>query len=83
MQSFTLYNKRLNRQLRHPQIGLWYTTDFNEACDMLKACKEYVCTLGQPGYDSDFVIVDAETDEEIKLHDNLPPGQQPVDSHSM
>lgn len=67
MRYYTLYNKRLDRLLHHPKIGLWYTPDINEACSMLEACRSYVQTLGVDSYDEDFVIVDAKTGEEIKL----------------
>jgi hypothetical protein len=65
--NYTLLNKRLNRRLTHPAVGLWFTPRLDEAQDMLKACHEYLhaCNLGHLA--EDFVIVDVETGEEILL----------------
>lgn len=71
MTYYTLYNKRLERQLQHPEVGLWYTPDFAEAQDMLKACREYVVATGLADLVKDFVIVDAETGEEVTDEENV------------
>jgi hypothetical protein len=59
---YTLYNKKLNKKLIHPRVGLWYTADFEDAKATLKACYEYLDAIGVKDHD-DFVIMDAETEE--------------------
>lgn len=59
--TYTLYNKRLGRRLSHPKIGLWYTSDIDEAIEMLDACHEYLRCSGLAGNEEDFVIVEVET----------------------
>ncbi len=61
---YTLLNKKTGRTLKHPQVGLWFTSDVEEAKEMLAACAEYVETLKMNA--SDFVIVDAESGELIE-----------------
>jgi hypothetical protein len=63
--SYTLYNKKLDRKLEHPIIGLWHTSDIQEARNMLLACKEWLCASGMSDLESDFTIVIAETGEEV------------------
>ncbi len=65
MRTYSLYNKRLHKNLTHPRVGMWYTSDLAEAESMLAACRGYVDTLNVEGYQSAFVIVDAVTGEEI------------------
>jgi len=62
---YTLLNKRLNRRLTHPSVGLWFTPHLHEAADMLKACKEYLEASNLNNLSDDFVVIDAETGEEI------------------
>ena len=64
--TYTLYNKRLNRRLTHPRIGLWFTNDLNEAKDMLKSCNDYVLGNNIQGIRQDFCIIDVESGAEIK-----------------
>jgi hypothetical protein len=66
MKLYSLYNKRLQKLLNHPKVGLWYTPDLSEAEDMLRVCQEYADTLHVDGYRDDFVLVDSITGEEIK-----------------
>lgn len=66
MRLYSLYNKRLEKKLNHPRVGVWYTPNLAEAEDMLKACRGYVGTIGVAGYVDDFVIVDTITGEEIQ-----------------
>ena len=35
MKSYTLHNKDLGINLEHPSVGLWFTTDINEANEMI------------------------------------------------
>jgi hypothetical protein len=63
MKTYTLYNKRLKRQLIHPRIGLWFTNSIDEANEMLDACHEYLKSSGLSGNEGDFVIVWLNEDE--------------------
>ena len=56
--SYGLLNKRLNRKLTHPKVGLWFTNNIEEAEDMLKACKEYLAAIGAEALSDDFEIVE-------------------------
>lgn len=56
--AYTLFNKRLNRKLTHPKVGLWFTTDIKEAEDMLKSCKEYIRAIGVDQIINDFEIIE-------------------------
>jgi len=62
---YTLYNKELERKLTHPRVGLWHTPSLEEAQDTLKACHEYLDAIGAKDQKDNFVIIDAETNEEI------------------
>lgn len=69
MKSYALYNKSLKKTLHHPRVGLWFTTDLEEAKELLVACREYLDAVGGDkivDYDN-FVIIDAETKEEILI----------------
>lgn len=65
--AYTLLNKADNRRLIHPTVGLWFTNDLKEAEEMLDACKEYLHADGLDDLQSDFVIIDVESGEEITL----------------
>ena len=62
--NYTLYNKKLNRRLVHPRIGLWYTNDMEEARNMLESCHEYLRAIKMENM-CDFVIIDIESGDEI------------------
>jgi hypothetical protein len=63
--SYTLFNKRLNRQLTHPKVGLWFTNDLKEAEEMLQACKEYVQAIGVPSILEDFEIMELSSEGDV------------------
>jgi hypothetical protein len=63
--AYTLYNKSLERRLIHPKVGLWFSNDLAEAQKMLEACYEYLDATGLSDLKNEFIIVDAESDEEI------------------
>jgi hypothetical protein len=65
MKSYTLYNKLTDNNLVHPKVGLWYTTDLEEAKAMLKDCHGYLDYIKVPSMKDKIVIVDAETGEEV------------------
>lgn len=45
---YVLYNKELNRFLKHPKDGIWASDNFQEAQDLLKSAQEYVKAVGVP-----------------------------------
>ncbi len=61
---YTLYNKKLKKNLTHPAVGLWFTPKLEEAQDMLKACREYIEATQLP-LSKDIVIRVVETGELI------------------
>jgi len=65
--TYTLRNKKLERNLMHPRIGLWFTSQLQEAKDMLQSCYEYLDASHLSFLKPDFVVVNAETNEEIVL----------------
>jgi len=65
MRNYTLLNKGIDKRLIHPKVGLWFTSDLEEAKDMLKACHEYLEAIKAGSIKDEFVIIDAETGEEI------------------
>lgn len=64
---YTLYNKKLDRRLVHPKVGLWFTTELEEAKAMRQSCLEYLNTSNLSTLAADFVVIDAETGEEISV----------------
>lgn len=58
MNYYTLYNKRIQRNLVHPKIGLWYTEDRNKAEEMLEDCRRYVLSIGAKELVDDFIVVE-------------------------
>lgn len=43
--TYTLYNQRENRFLKHPRFGVWETSNKEEAERMLELCKNYLISL--------------------------------------
>lgn len=64
---YTLYNKRIDKKLTHPKVGVWFTLNLQEAKDMLKSCLEYLDATNLSQLKPDFVIINAETGDEILL----------------
>jgi len=62
---YTLLNKLNNNLLVHPRFGLWFTFELSEAKSMLNACKEYIKADGMDTLQDNFVIVDADSKQEI------------------
>lgn len=48
---YGLYNTHNQTFLTHPQVGLWYTEDRQEAESMLAACQDYLRS-----YQLDFLV---------------------------
>ena len=61
--TYALYNKHLEKNLTHPNVGVWYTDDYESAKEMLSFCHEYVEAIGGESMLDNFVIINAETDE--------------------
>ena len=72
---WTLYNNRLSKPLSHPRIGLWYTDDFNEAEEMLEACKQVVRNDGM-NLEDDFIIKEIDEDYLDQFHCSFPSSSQ-------
>lgn len=66
MSNYTLYNKSNDKRLMHPKIGLWFTPSLGEAKEMLKACHEYLKSMGLEKYLNDFVILDVENNVSLE-----------------
>jgi len=64
---YTLYNKKLDKRLTHPKVGLWYTPSLDEAKDMLKACHEYLEATHIGHLSNDFIVIEVESGEEVEL----------------
>jgi hypothetical protein len=62
---YTLFNKGNDKCLIHPIIGLWATNDLQEAKEMLDDCKKYLRFQGLQSIEDNFVIIDADTKEEV------------------
>ncbi len=45
---YTLYNRELNRFLKHPKDGIWASENLEEAQELLKAAQDYVKAIGVP-----------------------------------
>ena len=65
MTNYALYNKKLNKKLIHPRVGVWYTTDLEDAKKTLAACHEYLEAIGAENEREHFIIINLETSEEI------------------
>ena len=62
---YTLYNKDNNRTLLHPTIGLWNTSNIEEARSMLDDCKIYLKSIGLEHIQDNFVVIEVETGKEV------------------
>jgi len=62
---YTLLNKGNGKFLVHPVMGLWSTSELNEAKEMLEDCKKYLISQGLQAIIGDFVVIDVETEKEI------------------
>lgn len=63
--TYGLYNKKLDKKLTHPVVGVWYTTNYQEAEEMLTACHQYLEVSGLSHMKNDFAIIDVENGNEI------------------
>lgn len=67
MKFYTLHNKLTNKKLVHPKVGLWFTTNLDEAKGMLKDVCGYLDHIGVSDLKDKIVIIDAETGEETLI----------------
>lgn len=54
--NYILFNTKLKKPLMHPQVGLWFTNDKQEADDLLKEFHDYVKDIGHEDLIPDLVI---------------------------
>lgn len=66
---YALYNSILNKFLKHPQFGLWHTSDLKEAVSMLEDCKDHLRNHNIEFEENDYVIYDLEKKEILYLKD--------------
>lgn len=65
MLNYKLFNKAHNRELVHPKLGLWMTSDLQEAKNMRKVICDYLRSNGWEAMENEIVIKNCETNEEI------------------
>ena len=65
MPFYTLYNKQRQVNLVHPQVGVWNSSDLDEAKELLSNCRDYLVSSGLSYLCDQIVIRDIETREEI------------------
>ena len=65
MKYYVLYNAIMEKYLRHPRIGLWYTDKKEEAEDMLIAAKQCVTAEGLDFLNKGITILEM-SEESIK-----------------
>ena len=68
---YTIRNLSGNKDLTHPAVGLWNTSDIQEAQEMLKACHEYLESLGLKSIIEDFIIWDISRNKEVSCCNSL------------
>lgn len=62
---YKLYNKVHDRELVHPKLGLWSTDNLQDAIDMRELVRDYLRLKGWEAMESEIVIKNCETQEEI------------------
>lgn len=55
---YTLYNKELNRFLKHPKDGIWASDNLEEAQILLKSAQDYVKAIGIPELADKITIIE-------------------------
>ena len=63
---YSLYNKTNDKLLTHPVVGVWHTSDLDEAKSMLEDCRIHLKSRNLDSILDNFVIVDMDTKEEVK-----------------
>lgn len=60
---YTLYNKELNRFLKHPKDGIWASDSLEEAQELLKSAQEYVKAIGVPELVDKLTIIEVNMEQ--------------------
>lgn len=60
---YTLFNKELNRFLKHPKDGIWASEILEEAQELLKCARDYVVSLGKPELADKITIMEIKIDQ--------------------
>ncbi len=60
---YTLYNKELNRFLKHPRDGIWASEDLEEAQKLLDSARQYVVAIGVPELADRLTIMEISLDQ--------------------
>jgi hypothetical protein len=60
---YTLYNRELNRFLKHPKDGIWASDNLEEAQMLLQAAQDYVKAIGVPEIASKLTIMEIGMDQ--------------------
>lgn len=55
---YTLFNKELQRFLKHPSDGVWASESIEEAQDLLEAAKQYCRAIGVPEIADQLTVVE-------------------------
>jgi hypothetical protein len=55
---FVLYNKELNRFLKHPKDGIWASDNKEEAQKLLEVAQQYVRAIGVPELADSLIILE-------------------------
>lgn len=64
---YRLFNKREDKFLEHPLVGLWGTSELSEARAYLSACHEWLKADGLEHLADDYVIWDNYSQKEIGM----------------
>lgn len=71
--TYALYNTAKKTFLEHPVVGVWLSSDLDEAKEMLKAAHAYVLGFGLEEFIPRIIIVDYETKEPINIESSASP----------
>jgi hypothetical protein len=59
---YTLFNRELQRFLKHPTDGIWASDDYKEAQELLEAAKQYVKAIGVPEIADHLIVMEINAD---------------------
>lgn len=60
---YTLFNRELNKFLKHPKDGVWATDSFEDAQKILEAAKQYCAAVGIPEVADQLTIMEIGVNE--------------------
>lgn len=64
---YILFNKELERVLKHPKDGVWTSESYEEAQELLVAAKEYAKAIGVPEVGENLIIMEINNETEQKI----------------